>query len=57
MQKLDAMKAQVVEIKQETRSRSIKTLKKIDQLCEVLKEDEESSEENTASASAELGGQ
>jgi hypothetical protein len=60
MQNIESMKAQVVEIKQKTKSCRNKTLEKLEELYRVLQEDEENSEETTASApcaEAELGGQ
>lgn len=59
MQNIEAMEAQVVEIKEKTKSCRDKTLTKLEQLYKVLLEDEENSEETTASApaEAELGGQ
>lgn len=59
MQNIEAMEAEVVEIKQKTKTCRDKTLTKLDELYKVLTEDEENSEETTASvtAEAELGGQ
>lgn len=59
MQNIEAMEAEVVEIKRAAKSCRDKTLTKLDELYKVLTEDEENSEENTASATAEaeLGGQ
>ncbi len=58
MQNIESMEAKVVEIKRETKSCRDYTLLKLDELYKVLQEDEENSEETTASASAEaeLGG-
>lgn len=59
MQNIEDMEAQVVEIKREAKSCRDKTLSKLDRLYKVLTEEEENSEETTASATAEaeLGGQ
>jgi len=59
MQNIESMEAQVVEIKKKTKSCRDQTLSKLDKLYRVLQEDEENSEETTASApaEAELGGQ
>ena len=59
MQNIESMEALVVEIKKETKSCRDSTLSKLDELYKVLQEDEENSEETTASAQAEaeLGGQ
>ncbi len=58
MPNIEAMEAEVVEIKKKTKSCRDNTLTKLDKLYKVLSEDEENSEENTASApaEAELGG-
>ncbi len=59
MQNIESMEAQVVEIKQKTKSCRDNTLNKLDELYKVLTEDAENSEETTASAlaaEAELGG-
>ena len=53
MQNIESLEAQVVEIKRKTKSCRDNTLTKLDELYKVLSEDEENSEENTASASAE----
>ena len=59
MQNIESMEARVVEIKKKTKSCRDQTLSKLDKLYRVLQEDEENSEETTASApaEAELGGQ
>ena len=58
MHSIESMEAQVVEIKKETKFCRDITLSRLDELSKVLKQDEENSEEITASApaEAELGG-
>jgi hypothetical protein len=53
MQNIESLEAQVVEIKRKTKSCRDNTLTKLEELYKVLSEDEENSEENTVSATAE----